>query len=99
MLDTPTGAATPDDEIYVPVAELAKAAGYSSRHIYLLADKDPVALPLDPQRRGIRWSAATAWLKSRSRNAKKAARAEMARRLRALGQATGTKEGGHDRPT
>ena len=75
------------DTEYIPLAELAKAAGYSCAYLYACAQQDRDALPLDPDRRGVPLEKAVAWLKVHSRTAKKAARDKTIERLQAAAAA------------
>jgi predicted DNA-binding transcriptional regulator AlpA len=90
VLDSnPTGE-TPE---FVPVAELAKLAGYTRARIYQLikAGHGPV---LQPHHKGVALPDAVAWLKRYSRRAKRTARIEAVKKLRALCEAVDAAEGG-----
>ena len=86
MIDLPNRTATPEDEVRISVAELAEITGYTARRIYEFAEKEPDALPLDPQRKGILASKALAWIQARQ--AKKAARDALVGHLREVAEAT-----------
>ncbi len=91
MTETSAEVAAPQGDPLIPVAELAKIAGCSSRYIYLLAQQEPEALPLDPKHKGVPMSKALSWL--RSRDAKKAGRDAAVRRLREAYESARATEG------
>lgn len=69
------------DDPCIPVRELAELAGYTSEYLYLLARRGQ--LKLQPHRKGVLLTEALAWMKVHSREAKKAARADVVRSLKA----------------
>jgi hypothetical protein len=73
------------DPAFVSVIELARASGYTRIRIYQLirAGRGPALQP----RKGIAFADAVAWLKSNSRDARKAASDARVKRLRLAGAA------------
>jgi predicted DNA-binding transcriptional regulator AlpA len=78
---------------FIPVVELAKLAGYTRARIYQLI-KDGRGPVLQPHHKGIALPEAVVWLKRYSRRAKRTARVEAVKRLRALCEAVDAAEGG-----